>query len=86
MDTSGEREGVMGKKGVWDWEVPSTMYKINEQRGYTVQQREIQLLFYNNFKWRSIIYKNIESLCSIPETNIIANQLYFNEKINKNLK
>ena len=28
---------------------------------------------YNNCKW-SIIYKNIESLCPIPETNMIVNQ------------
>ena len=32
--------------------------------------QEIDPISYNNFKW-SIIYKNIESLCYIPETNII---------------
>ena len=31
----------------------------------------------NNFKW-SIICKNIQSLCCIPETNTIVNQPYFN--------
>ena len=46
------------------------MYKINKQQIYIVQHREIQPLFYNNFKW-SIIYKNIESLCCTPETNKI---------------
>ena len=30
----------------------------------------IESLSDNNFKW-SIIYKNIESLCCTPETNII---------------
>ena len=38
------------------------------------------LLFYNNFKW-STIYKNIESLCCIPKTNII---LYINYTSTKN--
>ena len=33
----------------------------------------------NNFKW-SIICKNIQSLCCIPETNTIVNQPYFNWK------
>ena len=42
--------------------------------------KNIQPIFYNNFKW-SIIYKNTESLCCTPETNIV-NQLYFNN--NKN--
>ena len=27
-------------------------------------------MFYNNFKW-SIIYKNTDSLCCTPKTNII---------------
>ena len=46
------------------------MYKIDKQQGYIVQHRELQLLFCNNFKW-SIIYKNTESLCCPPETDII---------------
>ena len=76
--TSGER----GKIGVGDSEAQTTMYKVSKLQGYIVQYREIQPIFYNNFKW-NIIYKNIESLCCIPETNIV-NQLYFNEKmINK---
>ena len=44
------------------------MRKIDKQRGYIVQHREIQPLFCNNFKW-NIIYKNIASLCYTPETN-----------------
>ena len=32
--------------------------------------QETQPIFYNNFKW-SIIYKDFESLCCIPETCII---------------
>ena len=30
------------------------MYKIGQQQGYTVQNREILLLFCNNFKWTII--------------------------------
>ena len=51
------------------------MYKINNEQGYIIWHREIQPLFYNNFKW-SIFYKNIDSLCCTPETNNV-NQLYF---------
>ena len=50
------------------------MYKINK---YATAQG-IQLIFYNNFKW-NIIYRNIKSLCCIPETHIVY-QLYFNKK------
>ena len=53
-------------------------YLQNEQQRYIVQPREIKSLFCNNFKW-SVIYKNIESLCCIPETNIVY--LYFNKYI-----
>ena len=56
------------------------MYEINKQQGYMVQHRELQLLFCNNVKW-SILHKNIECLCCIPESNIIfVNQLYFSKK------
>ena len=44
------------------------MYKINEQQGYIVHQREIYPLFCDNFLW-IMIYKNIESLCCTPKTN-----------------
>ena len=54
------------------------MHKISKQQGYIVQHREIQPLFWNNFKW-SIIYKTIESLCYTSDTNIV-NQLYLKEK------
>ena len=60
------------------------MYKINGQPGYIVQHRELEPLFCNNFKW-NIIYKNIESLCYTPETNIV-NQLYFNKNKFKKIK
>ena len=46
-----------------------------------MQHKEIYLLFCNNFKW-SITYKNTDSLCYTPETNIV-NQLYFNKKYSK---
>ena len=60
------REGL----GVWDYQTQTTIYRMDKQQGYIVQHREIQPLFCNNFKW-SLIYKNIESLCCTPETNII---------------
>jgi len=46
------------------------MYKVDKQQGYVVQHREIQLLFFNNFKL-SVIYKSVESPCCTPETKII---------------
>ena len=45
----------------------------------------IQLLFCNNFTW-SIIYKNFESLCCTPETNIILQINYTSIKKKKNLR
>ena len=48
------------------------MYKINKQQGYIVQHKE-NSHYVVVTKW-SIIYKNIELLNCIPETNI--NQLY----------
>ena len=39
---------------------------------------EVKSLFYNEFK-QSIIYKNIDSLCYLPETTIIW-KLYFSGK------
>ena len=39
---------------------------------------EVKPLFYNEFK-QSIIYKNIDSLCYLPETTIIL-KLYFSGK------
>ena len=69
MLTKGEKEGGRDKLGVCDQQIHTTMYKIDKQQRYSVQHRKIQPLF----KW-SIIYKNIESLCCIPEINII-NQL-----------
>ena len=68
--TSREREREEGHIGVRDKEMQIAMYKINKEQGYIIQHREIQPLFSNTFKW-SIIYKNIESLCCTPETNII---------------
>ena len=69
MVTSGEREEGRGQIGVWDYEVQTTMHKINKAQGYIVQHRELLALFCNNFEG-SIICKNTESLCCIPATNI----------------
>ena len=38
-------------------------------------------MFYNNYKL-NLTFKNCESLCYIPETYNIVNQLYINEEIN----
>ena len=65
--TSGKRGGERQGCGI---KIQTTMYKINKQEGYIVQHREIQPLFCNKLKW-NIIYKNTESLCCTPETNII---------------
>ena len=43
---------------------------VDKQQGYIVQHGELQPLSCNNFQW-SISCKNVESLCSTPETNII---------------
>ena len=50
-------------------------------RIYTVQHRELYSIYYNNLEWKIIpnIYIYIwktESLCYMPETNIV-NQLIF---------
>ena len=45
------------------------MHKINKHITSCTTQ-ETEPIFYNNFKW-SIIYKNFESPCYIPETCII---------------
>ena len=71
--TSGQQwgeEAGRGKVGGGDQEVQTTMYKINKLKGYIAQHREYSQYNNNKFKW-SITYKNIESLCCIPETNKI---------------
>ena len=67
--TSGEREGGRGKIGVGEEEVQTIAYKINKLQGSIVQHSTI---FCSNYKW-SIIYKNFESLCCTPKTNIVIN-------------
>ena len=39
----------------------------------------IQPTFYNNFKW-NIIYKNTESLCCTPKTNMMCKSTIFFKK------
>ena len=60
----------MGKTWVGDYDIQTTMYKINKQQGYTIQHKEIQTLSCSNNKL-SITYKNIEILCCTSETNTI---------------
>ena len=59
MVTSGESETGRGKIGVGDEEIQTTMDTTDKQQGYIKQHRELQPLFYNNFKW-SISSKNID--------------------------
>ena len=54
--------------GVGDWDVQTAMYKWVVWICSTAQ--EICPTFYNNYKW-SIIFKNSESPCCIPEIDII---------------
>ena len=61
-----EKENLMMKKRK---KLLETEKIVDKQGREIVSHREIQSLFYNNFKW-SIIYEN-GSLCSTPETNII---------------
>ena len=61
------------------------MYQINRLQGYIAQHREIQTLFYNSFKW-NIIYKNVDSLCCTPETNIVDERKKRKEKRKKERK
>ena len=46
--TKGDREGEMNKLGVWHLEIQTTIYKIGKQQRYTMQHRELKLLFYSN--------------------------------------
>ena len=62
-------KGGMSKVRVWGEEIQTIMCKVDKQKDIG-QNKEINQLFCNNFKW-SIIYKNIESLCCTPETNIV---------------
>ena len=48
MATSKEKWGA--DIGVGDLKVQTNICKINKLQGYMVQHREIQPLFYNNFK------------------------------------
>ena len=74
-DTTGEEGRRQGKQGVGSWEAQTAVYKIDKEQGYILQYREIQPLFFINFRG-GIIYKNIESLCCTPENNIVS-KLYF---------
>ena len=76
--TSGYQTGKLGgrvKLGVWDWHVPATIFKIDNQQGSAVQKKESSSIFGNNLTGKRIWERiNIcicimESLCCIPETN-----------------
>ena len=53
MPQSQPRERELEREREREWEregeIQTATYKINEQQGYIVQHREIQVLFYNNF-------------------------------------
>ena len=60
-------------RGMWDLPRPgleSVSPALAGRFSTTTPPGEPQSLFFNNFKW-SISYKNCESLCCTPETNII---------------
>ena len=64
-----EKKGGEARQGYGINKIQTTMCKIDKQQRYIIQHRTVQPLFCNNFQ-RSIIYKNIESLFYIPETNM----------------
>ena len=37
-----------GNLGVRNWQIYTTIYKIDEQQGPTVEHRELYSIFYNN--------------------------------------
>ena len=53
MVTKGERWGS-DKLGGWDGPVHSTVYKIDNQQGPTVEHRELYSIFYNNLNGKRI--------------------------------
>ena len=63
MVTSADKEGGMGKIGVGDYEVQTSVYKI-------ISFREYSPYFINNYKW-NITFKNCEPLRFLPVTYII---------------
>ena len=43
-----QRGGGRDKSGVWDQQIPTTIYKTDKQQGPTVQHREIYSISCNN--------------------------------------
>ena len=72
MATERERQG-RDNLGVWDEHVHCTVNKIDNQKGFTVQHRELYSIFCNNLsekRMRKTICRCItESLGYPPETN-----------------
>lgn len=59
------------KLEVWDWHTHTTIYKLDNQQGPTVQHRGLFSIFCNNL-WGKKIWKKEympESLCCTPQTN-----------------
>ena len=61
--------------GVWDEHVHTAMFKIDNQQGPTIQQRELCSTFCNNLNGKTIL-KRIDTwicitelFCCTPETN-----------------
>ena len=76
MVTRGEGSWGEDKSEVWDQQLQTTTYKINNQQGPTIQHGELYLIFLINSKGKESgkidIYVYItESLCCTPETNIL---------------
>ena len=45
------------KLGDWDWHIHTTIYKIDNQQGPTVEHRELYSIFCNNLNGKRIFEK-----------------------------
>ena len=75
MLTKGESWWGRYKSGAWDEHTHTTICKIGNQQGPTVQDMELYPIFFNNL-YEKRIWKRMnicicitESLCCTPETN-----------------
>ena len=53
----GRNMGGSDKLGDWDWHTHTTIYKLDNQQGPTVEHRELYSIFCNNLYGKSI-FKN----------------------------
>ena len=62
------------KLTIWDQQIQTTIYKIDNQKGLTVQHRELYSVPCNKLQCKRIkdVYISTESLCCTPETRNIV--------------